>query len=70
MQAEAADLGAETLGIWTKPGAPFVCIEPWQGYAANVDDDGDLAQRPGVVLLPPGGSFARTLVLAPDVVPT
>lgn len=57
------------LGIWTKPGAPFVCIEPWQGYAADVGGDGDLAQRPGVVLLPPGGSFSRTLVLAPDVVP-
>ncbi|MDP1906767.1 MAG: aldose 1-epimerase family protein, partial [Hyphomicrobium sp.] len=21
------------LGIWTKPGAGFVCIEPWQGHA-------------------------------------
>lgn len=21
------------LGIWAKPGAPFVCIEPWLGYA-------------------------------------
>ena len=20
------------LGIWAKPGAPFVCIEPWFSY--------------------------------------
>src|SRR5271165_6366181 len=22
------------LGLWSKPGAGFICIEPWQGYAA------------------------------------
>ena len=22
------------LGIWTKPGGPFLCIEPWSGYAS------------------------------------
>ena len=21
------------LGLWTKPGAPFLCIEPWAGYS-------------------------------------
>lgn len=25
------------LGIWSKPNAPFVCIEPWQGYADAVN---------------------------------
>lgn len=29
------------LGIWAKPGAPFVCIEPWLGYA-----DSEGAARP------------------------
>ncbi|MBD2700984.1 aldose 1-epimerase family protein [Spirosoma sp. BT702] len=27
------------LGLWAKPGAPFVCIEPWLGCA---DSEGDL----------------------------
>jgi galactose mutarotase-like enzyme len=27
------------LGLWSKPGAPFVCIEPWLGHA---DYDGDI----------------------------
>ncbi|MBM3521556.1 MAG: aldose 1-epimerase family protein [Alphaproteobacteria bacterium] len=57
------------LGIWMKPGAPYLCLEPWQGFAPDIGDDGDLAKRPGVVLVPPGGSFSRTLVLAPDEVP-
>ena len=42
------------LGIWSKPGAPFVCVEPWQGYAAPVGFTGDLADKPGVVCVPPG----------------
>ncbi|WP_131194234.1 aldose 1-epimerase family protein [Lichenihabitans psoromatis] len=42
------------LGIWSKPGAGFVCIEPWHGYASPEDFDGDLAQKPGMVLIEPG----------------
>ena len=57
------------LGIWTKPGAPYLCIEPWQGFAPGIGDDGDLARRPGIVLVPPGGVLERNLVLAPDTLP-
>jgi galactose mutarotase-like enzyme len=42
------------LGIWTKPGAGFICIEPWQGYASPEAFDGELAEKPGIVLIPPG----------------
>jgi hypothetical protein len=49
------------LGIWTLPPAPFVCIEPWQGYADPADFDGDFLDKPGVVALPPGASFSRTI---------
>jgi hypothetical protein len=42
------------LGIWTKPGAGFVCIEPWQGHADPVGFDGELVEKPGVVLVEPG----------------
>jgi len=44
------------LGIWTKPGAPFLCIEPWQGLAEAESSDGSMAQRPGVRFLPPGAA--------------
>ncbi|MBB4040736.1 galactose mutarotase-like enzyme [Microvirga flocculans] len=42
------------LGIWTKPGAGFICIEPWQGYADPEDFDGEFSEKPGLVLIQPG----------------
>lgn len=57
------------LGIWTKPGAGYVCIEPWQGHASPEGFDGELADKPGVVAIAPGttNSFAMSLnVLPPD----
>ena len=42
------------LGVWTKPGAPFVCIEPWQGHADPVGYDGDFRAKPGVIAVAPG----------------
>jgi galactose mutarotase-like enzyme len=42
------------LGIWTKPGAGFVCIEPWQGHADPEGFEGELAEKPGIVLIPAG----------------
>ncbi|MDO9372448.1 MAG: aldose 1-epimerase family protein [Gammaproteobacteria bacterium] len=43
------------LGIWTKPGAGFVCIEPWQGHASPEDFDGEFRAKPGVVAIAPQG---------------
>lgn len=41
------------LAIWTKPGAPYVCVEPWQGYPSQIDFDGPLTEKPGIALIPP-----------------
>lgn len=51
------------LGIWTKPGAGYVCIEPWQGHASPEDFDGELADKPGVIAITPGASqtFAMSI---------
>ena len=38
------------LGIWAKPGAPFVCIEPWLGIADSVDSDQQLQSKEGILL--------------------
>jgi galactose mutarotase-like enzyme len=46
--------GLPHLGLWTKPGAGFICIEPWHGYADPEDFAGDLADKPGTVHLGPG----------------
>lgn len=55
------------LGIWTKPGAGFVCIEPWQGYATPVDFEGGFAEKPGMVSIPPGEtrSFGMQITVDP-----
>ena len=42
------------LALWTKPGAPFICIEPWHGTAAEKGGSDALAERPFTTLLPPG----------------
>lgn len=44
------------LGIWTKPGAAFVCIEPWHGHADPAGFTGDFRTKPGVFDVAPGDS--------------
>ncbi len=51
--------GFEQLGLWSRAGGDFLCIEPWQGYASPADFDGEFTTKPGLMLLPPGES--RTL---------
>ncbi|WP_375289843.1 aldose 1-epimerase family protein [Qipengyuania sp.] len=51
------------LGIWQKPGAPYLCIEPWQGIADPVGFTGELTEKPGIVSLPPGQDMQFTLAI-------
>ena len=48
--------GFEQLGLWAKPGADFLCIEPWCGMASPADFSGDFADKPWLMLIPPGDS--------------
>ena len=41
------------LGIWTRPGAAYVCIEPWHGIADPAGFDGDIWDKPGIMRLEP-----------------
>ncbi len=49
------------LGLWSKPGADFLCIEPWHGYASPVGFDGEFTTKPGLLLIAPGAS--QTLIM-------
>ncbi len=40
--------------FWTKPGAPFLCLEPWQGCAASDRETGRFQDKPFAVTLAPG----------------
>ncbi|MCQ1569692.1 aldose 1-epimerase family protein [Neorhizobium galegae] len=53
------------LALWQKPGAPFICIEPWHGTAAELGGSDDIARRPYGVVLQPGekARFAFTVEL-------
>jgi galactose mutarotase-like enzyme len=49
-------IGCDQLGLWTKPGAPFICIEPWVGYPSPLGWAGNLEEKPGSFRLDPGAS--------------
>ena len=51
---EVAFPGMDQLGIWSKPGAPFLCIEPWSGYASPEDAPAEFTEKPGLSLIAPG----------------
>lgn len=46
------------LGVWSDAGAPFVCIEPWQGMDDSVDAE-PFDRKFGMVMLDPGVSDTR-----------
>lgn len=51
------------LGIWAKPQAPFVCIEPWLGIADSEDCDGELAHKEAIIKLPAGEKFEAKYII-------
>jgi len=65
--------GAPVLGVWAKPGAPYVCIEPWFGLndsneytpdthpnePAGSPGTPDFSQKPLIQRLGPGGAFTQ-----------
>ena len=55
--------GATHLGLWMKPGAGFLCIEPWRGVADPAGFSGDLDHKPGIFLVPPGGTQSLSMRL-------
>lgn len=42
------------LALWSKPGAPFLCIEPWHGTAAEHGGGRELKDRPFANMLAAG----------------
>ena len=46
------------LGIWSKPGASYVCVEPWYGIDDFSDSAGDVMSKDGIELLSPYGFSA------------
>ena len=52
------DLGdSPHLGIWSKPGAPYVCIEPWNGYDDSESSSGKIEEKEGILKIEKGNKF-------------
>ena len=49
--------GSPYLGIWAKPGAPYVCIEPWFGVNDSTEVKNDLSDKDGINALAPSEIF-------------
>ena len=57
------------LGICTpsQGGAPFICIEPWQGHADFEDFSGDITQKDGINKIEIGQSYGTNYNLIVNV---
>jgi galactose mutarotase-like enzyme len=51
------------LGIWTKPGANFICIEPWCGVADPEGFSGDFTAKPGVFTVAAGTALPMKMAI-------
>lgn len=45
------------IALWQKPGAPFLCVEPWHGMAAHAGGTAELVERPYTVALVAGDAM-------------
>ncbi len=45
------------LGIWAKPGAPYVCIEPWWGVNDSHERKNDISEKDAINKLSPDETF-------------
>ena len=52
------------LGLWSKPGAPFVCIEPWLGHADYEGDSRDISQKDAIQHVEHGHVFEADFTIS------
>ena len=49
--------GFPYLALWSKKGAPFVCIEPWFNTADKIDSNGKFEDKENILKLKPNEKF-------------
>ena len=50
------DFNSPFLGIWAKPNAPYVCLEPWWGVNDSYHRVSDFSEKRGIMALEPDSS--------------
>lgn len=54
-----------SLGLWAKPCAPYLCIEPWVGHDSRQSDDHLFSHKDAVVVLGPHEAKTFTCIIKP-----
>ena len=52
--------GFPNFGIWSVPGAPFVCLEPWMGRCDDCGFKKPLSEKANINVLKPDEEFIRS----------
>jgi galactose mutarotase-like enzyme len=52
--------------LWSRPGAGFLCIEGWSGLGDPEGFEGDLFEKPGMIVLAPGEASTHALAASVD----
>jgi galactose mutarotase-like enzyme len=56
--------GLPQLAIWSRPPGDFVCLEPWCGHPEPAGFAGAFADKPGLIVVPPGAVHAVAMTIA------
>lgn len=72
LRFEAPDGAAVTMrtddfphyAFWSKPGAPYLCLEPWTGHGDPDNFRGELKDKPHMRLLAPGATARHAATFA------
>lgn len=52
--------GFTNFGIWSLPGAPYVCLEPWMGRCDDYGFQKEISEKPDVISLEAGKTFCKS----------
>lgn len=55
--------GFPNFGIWSVPGAPYICLEPWIGRCDDLGFTGEISTKPGILSLPAKEIFERNYTI-------
>ena len=55
--------GFPYIAFWSKPKAPYVCIEPWYGISDFENTSGKLEEKKGILKLEKDGEFFAKLIV-------
>ena len=55
--------GFPSFGIWSKPGAPFICLEPWAGRADDFGFEEDISKKKDINRVEPQSIFKKEFTI-------